>query len=141
MISSAVEPIHMFRKVGKRDVSDEIKEKSKISLDEFRGFRDAIWDINGVSDKHAAAYPYELPYRLIKMFSYAGDTILGPFVGSGTSIKAAKDLNRNSVGIEINPTFLDIIKEKVGLNQKTLTTKTNFEVINTKGFEKDLVLK
>ena len=130
MISSAVEPIHIFRKVGKREVSIEIKEKSKISLKEFKEFRDAIWDINGVNDKHAAAYPYELPERLIKMFTYVGDTVLDPFVGSGTTIKAAKELNRNSIGIDINPEFLSIIKEKVGINQKMLNKEVEFKVIN-----------
>ena len=130
MISSAVEPIHIFRKVGKREVSIEIKEKSKISLKEFKEFRDDIWDINGVNDKHAAAYPYELPERLIKMFTYVGDTVLDPFVGSGTTIKAAKELNRNSIGIDINPEFLSIIKEKVGINQKMLNKEVEFKVIN-----------
>lgn len=128
MISSAVEPIHIFRKVGDRKVPKEIKEKSKISLKEFREFRDAIWDINGVTDKHCAAYPYELPKRLIKMFTYFGDTVLDPFVGSGTTIKAAKDLNRNSVGIDINPDFLSIIKDKVGLTQQSLHENSTFEV-------------
>lgn len=129
MISSAVEPIHVFRKIGKREVPKEIKEKSKISLKEFQEFRDAIWDINGVNDKHAAAYPYELPERLIKMFTYVGDTVLDPFVGSGTTIKASKDLNRNSAGIDINPKFLSIIKEKVGINQKMLDKEAEFKVI------------
>ena len=129
MISSAVEPIHIFRNVGKREVSKDIKEKSKISLKEFREFRDAIWDINGVDDKHSAAYPYELPERLIKMFTYVGDTVLDPFVGSGTTIKASKDLNRNSVGIDINQDFLPIIKEKVGIGQKMLDKEAEFKVI------------
>lgn len=115
MISNAVEPIHVFRKVGVRKVSKEIKELSKVTLEEHRQFRNAIWnDINGVDDKHAAAFPAELPSRLIKMFSYVGDWILDPFAGSGTTMKAARDLGRNSVGIEINPDFLPIIKEKVG---------------------------
>jgi modification methylase len=114
MISNAVEPIHVFRKVGKRSVSKEIKERSKVSLIDFRKFRDAIWnDINGVEDKHCAAFPVELPSRIVKMFSYVDDWVLDPFVGSGTTIKAAKDLGRNSVGIELNPDFLPIIKEKI----------------------------
>ena len=91
MISNAVEPIHIFRKIGERKVSQEIKEKSKVSLEEFKKFRDAIWrDINGVEDKHCAAYPWELPARLIKMFSYVEDWILDPFLGSGTTIKWQK---------------------------------------------------
>lgn len=117
MISSAVEPIHIFRKVGERVVPKEIKEESKVTKEEFRSFRDAIWYINGVEDKHAAAFPYELPANLIKMFSYVGDTILDPFVGSGTTSKAAIDLGRNSVGIELNPNFRTIIENKISAKQ------------------------
>jgi len=130
MISNAVEPIHIFRKIGKREVSEEIKEKSKISLEEFKKFRDAIWnDINGVEDKHSAAYPLELPRRLIKMFSYTEDWVLDPFLGSGTTMKAAKDLGRNSIGIELNPKYLKIIKEKVGIEQKDMFDNSKFEII------------
>ncbi len=131
MISSAVEPIHIFRKVGKREVSKDIKEKSKITLKEFREFRDAIWDINGVNDKHVAAYPYDLPARFIKMFTFKGDVVLDPFVGSGTTTKAAKDLGRNSVGVDINPEFIKIIEEKVGFKQRSLSeNKAEFEVLH-----------
>ncbi len=130
MISNAVEPIHIFRKVGEREVPPEIKERSKVTPDEFRKFRDAIWnDINGVEDKHCAAYPLELPSRLIRMFSYVEDWILDPFVGSGTTIKAAKDLGRNSVGIELNSDYLKIIEEKVGVSQGNAPDATRFEII------------
>lgn len=114
MISNAVAPIHIFRKKGNRTVSKEIKEKSKVNIDEFRKFRDAIWnDINGVEDKHSAAYPVELPKRLIQMFSYWNDWILDPFLGSGSTMKAANELEPNCLGIELNPDFLERIKRKV----------------------------
>src|SRR3972149_3141971 len=121
MISNAVEPIHIFRKVGRREVPEEIKERSKVTLEEHRKFRDAIWnDINGVEDKHSAAYPIELPARLIKMFSYVEDWILDPFLGSGTTMKAARDSGRNSVGIELNQDYLPRIKKKVGIKQSDM---------------------
>lgn len=130
MISNAVEPIHVFRKVGKRTVPKEIKERSKVSKEDFRLFRDAIWnDINGVEDRHCAAFPVELPARIIKMFSYIDDWVLDPFLGSGTTMKAAKELGRNSVGIEINPDFLNIIEEKVGIKQNDLFKKSEFKVM------------
>ncbi len=130
MISNAVEPIHIFRKVGKRDVSRDIKERSKVSKEEFKKMRDAIWnDINGVEDVHCAAYPWELPARLIKMFSYVEDWILDPFLGSGTTMKAAKDLGRNSVGIELNPKYLKRIEEKVGIKQGDMFNGAKFEII------------
>ena len=103
MISNAVEPIHIFRKKGKRKVDKEVKEKSVVTLEEFRQFRDAIWnDINGVEDKHIAAYPVQLPQRLIKMFTFWDDWVLDPFLGSGSTMKAANILNRNCIGIELN---------------------------------------
>ncbi|MCZ7610997.1 MAG: site-specific DNA-methyltransferase [Ignavibacterium sp.] len=130
MISNAVEPIHIFRKKGNRTVSKEIKEKSKVNIDEFRKFRDAIWnDINGVEDKHSAAYPVELPKRLIQMFSYWNDWILDPFLGSGSTMKAANELERNCLGIELNPDFLERIKRKVKVNQSDIFQENNFEII------------
>jgi len=130
MISNAVEPIHIFRKVGKRDVPQKVKKGSKVTKEEFKKFRDAIWnDINGIEDKHCAAYPLELPKRLIKMFSYVGDWVLDPFLGSGTTTKAAKELERNSVGIELNPKYLKIIEEKVGIKQKDIFNSAKFEII------------
>ena len=138
MISNAIEPIFVFRKVGKRRVSPEIKEKSKISLAEFRSFRDAIWPINGAAaDKHTAAFPLEIPRRLIMMYSFVGDTILDPFLGSGTTTKAALELDRNSVGIEINPDFFSLMRGKIGFKETKLAgNKATFEFLDTETREK-----
>ena len=62
-------------------------------------------------------FPEELPKRLIKMFAFVGDTVLDPFMGSGTTALAARNLNRNSVGYEINRDFIPIIKKKLQVNQ------------------------
>ena len=59
-------------------------------------------------------FPEELPARLIKMFSFPNETVLDPFMGSGTTALAARKLNRNSIGYEINPEFIPMIKEKIG---------------------------
>lgn len=78
-------------------------------------------------------FPEELPKRLIKMFTFVGDTVLDPFLGSGTTIKATLNLNRNSVGYEINEKFLPIIKKKIGYNTLlTLTKKVQVEIIKRK---------
>jgi site-specific DNA-methyltransferase (adenine-specific) len=75
----------------------------------------AHWNFPGVrQDGHLAMFPEELPRRLIKMFSFVGETVFDPFLGSGTTALAAKNLGRNSVGYEINPVFIPIIKEKSG---------------------------
>ena len=132
MISNAVEPIFVFRKAGKRRVPKEIKEKSRITPEEFRSFRDAIWPVNGAAaDKHTAAFPLEIPRRLIMMYSFVGDTVLDPFAGSGTTNKAALDLNRNSIGIEINPDFFKLMQDKIDLSdKKSPQSKAKFKVFS-----------
>lgn len=135
MISNAVEPIFIFRKRGKRVVPAEVKEKSRISLAEFRGFRDAIWQINGAAaDKHTAAFPVEIPRRLTMMYSFVGDTVLDPFLGSGTTTRAARELGRHSIGIEINPDFFPYMEQKLGINSTRppeSSTQSRMEVFYT----------
>ncbi len=80
-----------------------------------------LWDMKNVMpgsplEKDIAAFPYELPYRVIKLFSYKGETILDPFAGSGTTLRVARDLKRNSVGIEIDKSLVPVITEKLGFN-------------------------
>ncbi len=121
--------ILIFKKPGDSPrVSKEIKEQSKLSKEEWNEYFSGHWNFNGEKQiKHLAMFPEELPKRLIKMFSFIGDTVLDPFLGSGTTILAAKNLSRNSIGYEINPEFLPIIKEKVGINQ--FSTLARFEVL------------
>lgn len=107
--------ILIFKKLGDPPkVSREIKEKSKLTLEEWNEYFYGHWNFAGEKqDKHLAMFPEELPKRLIKMFSFVGDTVLDPFLGSGTTCLAAKNLGRSSIGYEINQDFLPIIKEKV----------------------------
>jgi len=65
-------------------------------------------------------FPEELPRRLIKMFSFVGDTVLDPFTGSGTTNLAAKNLGRNSIGIEVNPENIKKIQEKLNYSQNDI---------------------
>ena len=114
--------ILIFKKIGEASsVPREIKEKSKISKEEWNTYFQGHWNFNGVrQDGHLAMFPEELPKRLIKMFSFVGDTVLDPFLGSGTTSLAAKNLGRNSVGYEINPKFIDIIKQKIDFNNNKM---------------------
>ncbi len=119
-----LESIVIFQK-GKfnyRSISNEIRKKSKINKKEFQdnNWHRTIWEITNVLpgsklEKGVAAFPEELPYRLIKLFSYEGETVLDPFLGSGTTIKVANQLNRNSIGIEIISDLEDTIKKKINL--------------------------
>ncbi|MBN2208496.1 MAG: site-specific DNA-methyltransferase [Candidatus Coatesbacteria bacterium] len=72
---------------------------------------------NPPSLDHIAPFPEELPKRLIRMFSFVGDTVLDPFIGSGTTTLAANNLNRNSIGCEINPDYRPLIEQKVGARE------------------------
>ena len=74
---------------------------------------------NAALEKGIAAFPEELPYRFIKLFLYKGDTVLDPFAGSGTTMKVARELGRNSIGIEIKEELKNIILQKVGFNGQT----------------------
>jgi site-specific DNA-methyltransferase (adenine-specific) len=85
-------------------------------------------------------FPEELPNRLIKMFSFPNETVLDPFMGSGTTALAARKLNRNSIGYEINPEYIPIIKRKVGSSDAFMKVET--EIIKqseiTVDFEKKI---
>jgi site-specific DNA-methyltransferase (adenine-specific) len=109
--------ILIFKKLGNPPkVSRDIREKSKLTLEEWNEYFYGHWNFSGErQDKHLAMFPEELPKRLIRMFSFVGDTILDPFLGSGTTCLAAKKLGRNSVGYEINEDFLPVIKEKLNI--------------------------
>jgi len=114
--------ILIFKKHGAAiKASKEIKEKSKLSIKEWNKYFTGHWNIPGEKqDKHLAMFPEEVPKRLIKMFSFINDTVLDPFLGSGTTCLAARNLGRNSIGYEINPDFLSLIKAKLGTNQKLI---------------------
>ncbi len=123
--------ILIFKKYGNPPkVSNEIKEQSKLTHEEWNQYFTGHWNFPGEKqDKHLAMFPEELPRRLIKMFSFASDTVLDPFLGSGTTSLAAKKLNRNSIGYEVNEDFLPIIREKLGINQTTIFQQATFEII------------
>ncbi len=127
--------ILIFRKYGNSPkVSKEIKEQSKLTQEEWNQYFTGHWNFPGEKqDTHLAMFPEELPRRLIKMFSFVGDTVLDPFLGSGTTTLAAKNLNRNSIGYEINDDFLPIIKEKLGIKQSTIFQDVTFEIIKQEG--------
>ena len=89
-----------------------------MTKEEWGQYFSSHWNFNGVKQMgHIAMFPEELPKRLIKMFSFVGETVFDPFAGSGTTSLAAKNLGRNSIGYEINKDFEPIIREKLGADQ------------------------
>ena len=123
--------ILIFKKYGKAPkVDKERKEKSIMAIDEWNQYFSGHWNFSGErQDKHLAMFPVELPKRLIKMFSFVGDTILDPFLGSGTTSLVAKQLDRNSIGYEINDEFLPIIEKKLKIREKTFFSDAEFEIL------------
>jgi site-specific DNA-methyltransferase (adenine-specific) len=115
--------IIVFSKIGKRTKVDKItKEASVITHDEFTNWvQNSIWDFPPASAKHEghpAPFPEELPRRCIRLYSFEGDTVLDPFAGSGTTLKVARELGRNSIGYEINSDYVPLIRKKIGADSQ-----------------------
>lgn len=139
-----LESIIIFQKgrFNYKSVSSDLKESSKVSKEEFQNNKwyMTLWEMTNVLpnaklEKDIAAFPEELPYRMIKLFSFMGDTVLDPFCGSGTTMKVARDLGRNSIGIEVKCELEKIIREKTGfgVNQSLFNVEDSMEVIHRNG--------
>lgn len=117
--------ILIFRKGEKRDYKTSNsrldRRRSSFFWEERNIWFSDLWEIKGTKQKlqsntsreRSAAFPFEIPYRLINMFSQKGDTVLDPFLGTGTTIQAAILLGRNSCGYEIDPNFESIIRDNI----------------------------
>jgi DNA modification methylase len=122
------EYILIFRKGKPRqfDPNDPLRYASQYTKDERDTWFSQIWEFPGTRqdltevDRRAAAFPEEIPNRLIRMFSIIGDTVLDPFLGTGTTMKVAMRLQRNSIGYEIDESLRPIIEEKIGYEQQRL---------------------
>lgn len=135
--------ILIFKKLGDAPKpTREQKELSVMTAEEWNTFFAGHWNFAGARQSgHIAMFPEELPRRLIKMFSFVGETILDPFTGSGTTSLASRNLDRNSFGYEINPEFIPIIKEKLEVAQKDLRGTTYDFIIRPKSdvdFEREI---
>ena len=126
------ESILIFQK-GKFDYSyvrqlpSKTLEKSKISMHDYNDneWHLTVWNITNVLplgtrlEKGIAAFPEEIPRRLIKLFSFHGETVLDPFLGSGTTMKVAQELGRNSWGYEIDRGLKKVINQKLENNHQS----------------------
>lgn len=122
--------ILIFKKPGQAPkVERERKEKSEISKEKWKEYFLGHWYFNGVRQNgHIAMFPVELPKRAIEMFTFVGETVLDPFLGSGTTSLAAILTNRNSIGYEINEEFLSVIKEKINSQKYNLFKDFDFKI-------------
>jgi hypothetical protein len=117
------EYILLFRTPGPpRRPTPEIKAGSALTRDEWKSWFSGHWDVAGARKKgHEAPFPEEIPRRLIRMFSFPGDTVLDPFLGTATTVRVALALGRNAVGYEIRADYLDAAREEAGLFQEELS--------------------
>src|SRR5712664_353295 len=122
----------------RRELSSKRLENSKIPLDKYNGdgWHLTVWNITNVLplgqrlEKGIAAFPEEIPRRLIRLYSFHGETVLDPFLGSGTTMKVARDLGRNSWGYEIDASLKKIIERKMA-DEHDLDSTIEFQSRNS----------
>ena len=121
--------ILIFKKQGKAPKpTAEQKKLSEMTKEEWNAYFSSHWTFGGAKqDGHIAVFPEELPHRLIKMFSFVGETIFDPFMGSGTTALAALNTGRNSIGYEINPDFKSYYEAKMEQALLFNISKTNYK--------------
>jgi len=129
IIKNDIEFILMQRKPGGyRKPTVEQRRMSVIPKKFYGEWFQQIWHIKGESTAHhPAPFPVELALRLVRMFSFAADTVLDPFAGTGTTMVAALEAGRNSIGVEIDPEYFEMARERVGSHCKMLFRKCEFD--------------
>jgi len=116
IVKNDVEFILMLRKPGGyRQPTGEQREASRLAKQEHHAWSRQIWTgLPGESTKrHPAPFPEGLAHRLVRMFSFAGDTVLDPFMGTGTTLVASARCGRNAIGVEIEPAYVRMSKERI----------------------------
>lgn len=122
IIKNDVEFILMQRKPGGyRQPTETQRRLSMIGKKEYEEWFRQFWNLTGASTKnHPAPFPLELAYRLVRMFSFWGDTVLDPFCGTGTTMLAAMKCQRNSIGIEIDPAYFRMAEKRLQYENQNL---------------------
>jgi modification methylase len=116
VVKNDLEHVLLLRKPGGyRQPSPEQEVLSRISTDDYARWFAPVWaDVSGqLRRDHPAPFPVEVPRRLIRMFSFAGDVVLDPFAGTGTTALAAMDAGRHSVSVEVEPRYVDLIEARI----------------------------
>ena len=145
VILNEVEECYVFRKPGEPDyshVTSQEREISKMDKETYKNLLYSLWDIqpeNNYRD-HPCPYPIKLAENFIRIYTFFNETVYDPFLGSGTTIRAAKNLHRSAIGCELGfktldgTSWLEVIKRRVGWNEKSLfDEEIVYEIINTDG--------
>ena len=112
-----IAPVEMILVLYKEQWKRVNKGESDIARDEFMAWTNGVWTFPGESAKrigHPAPFPIELPRRCIKLFSYVGDTVLDPFMGSGSTLIACAELDRCGVGVDISAEYCELARKRLG---------------------------
>lgn len=130
IIKNDIEFILMQRKPGGyRQPTMAQRRLSMIDKKEYNKWFQQFWTITGASTKeHPAPFPLELAYRLVRMFSFHGDTVLDPFCGTGTTMLAAAKAERNSIGVEIDPHYCQMAMKRLVHEAGSLFSKTDIKM-------------
>lgn len=142
IIKNDMEYILMERKPGGyRRPTLQQREESRIGKEDFQRWFSQIWEMPGASTRngHPAPFPLELATRLVRMFSFVGDIVVDPFCGSGTTMLAAMNTNRNSIGVETEEYYCDQTINRLNREQ-TLFSETKISYIDL-SHEKDNFVK
>lgn len=130
IIKNDIEFILMQRKPGGyRKPTLRQRELSRLSKEEYGKWFQQFWNIGGASTRaHPAPFPLEIAYRLIRMFSFVNDTVLDPFVGTGTTCAAAMRCQRNSIGIEIDAKYMKQAEERLHHESQALFSSVELTI-------------
>ena len=131
IIKNDIEFILMQRKPGGyRQPSERQRRLSMISKEEYNKWFQQFWNITGASTReHPAPFPLELAYRLVRMFSFSGDTVIDPFSGTGTTMVAAMKAGRNSIGVDIDPDYCKMAEERLRKENSDMFSSATLEFI------------
>jgi ParB/RepB/Spo0J family partition protein len=132
------EPIYIFKKKGERPVPEDEKIifQSRLTRTEWEALAPSVWKISPAKGKgHPCVFPDELARRIIRMYSYVGETVLDPFLGSGTTIKVARELGRQGIGYERDQRYKAAIMEKLGLTHAAPADEERVEYLPEDGRE------
>jgi len=128
-----IAPVELIVILYKNNWKKNGKRQSDITKDEFIGWTNGLWTFPGQSKKgaggHPAPFPVELPRRCIKLFSFVGDVVLDPFMGSGSTMIASILNNRKGIGVELDNEYCEIAKKRIFEETKLLNKKISNMII------------
>lgn len=114
-----------------KKISKEAKDKSQLTKEEWKEYTKTVWSIANIGhNEHPAVFPEELPLRLIKLFSFWGETVLDPFGGTGTTAKVAASLGRGAVSVDQNKGYVRIAKERCRSLSESPNSDASIEIVH-----------